>query len=224
MNKLVLKQINPIKYNFSWIHYFSGGNNFIDDLVSRVDINKTSREKTILTHFPQKLLKGLSLPQETKLPDKKLVGSVDSLSVDIEYILTKCLQSRFCQGLFGNVSDNSFVIEIDTVKVNKDSSHLYVFWKSDILHDFASLLSDRQDLLSAKKFYEMAAIKITKKLQQRESTFRYQLASHVSFRRCPRIYFRHNSNQYVNELNGFEPKQTVGKKRTRFLNVKEPKL
>jgi hypothetical protein len=164
---------------------------------------KESTEEPVGTPqvLPSKLRKQLhEHDQSVKLNHSEFVrsrGESDALANDIEVVINDVLShSPECSDLFSskkktaNGQSADFLVEIESVKVNQDVSHVDAFWRSAVLEAFLTLVKERKGINEADIIRIRAIKHITSTLQRKESVFRTAIMGHLQQSRVPRVFFR----------------------------------
>jgi ribosome-binding factor A len=131
-------------------------------------------------------------------------GQLDSFAEELLDILNEAISTNIFLDTFRGVRNTGDFIDLVDVHLNRDMSHITVFWSSDMITEFVKMVkteelsssSSSQMLPAVEQEREAARIWkktssfITKKLQQREPQFRSFLVKKVHFRKVPRIFFK----------------------------------
>lgn len=138
-----------------------------------------------------KLNKGLDKKEKVLISDSNQ-GILDQSGNEIAEIINETLASRSFYKIFKGCDDASKIVEIEEVKINRDCSHAYAYWSSDILNKFAETmrLDNTIDQKDYNKFTTKSVEYIHSHLQTREGFFRSKLSQKMSFKRVPKIYFK----------------------------------
>jgi ribosome-binding factor A len=154
-------------------------------LIKHLDVN-VSPQTSLPAAGKSKLKKNLDVQS---LPDLTIaqLGALQSAEDEILEILESCLESNALLGIFPQFKFPSQLVHIKNVKVNRDLSHVDVFWGSDILEKFVHKVYEINGTNEGKrmgdKFYKQTNLT----LQKKEGTFRTFLMRTVEFRRVPRF-------------------------------------
>lgn len=124
---------------------------------------------------------------------KALTGTqrnqIDGIGSDICDILNEALSDVSFYKLFRGTKDASKVVDFVDTTINRDLSHVTVFWKSNIVNKFLEFVKAQRGEELHAKFEDRTKKFINKKLQDAEPRFRSLLIKDLMFKKVPRIFF-----------------------------------
>jgi hypothetical protein len=153
-------------------------------LIKHLDVN-VSPQTALPSAGKSKLRKNLDAQN---LPDLTIaqLGTLQSAEEDILETLESCLESNDLLGTFPQFKYPSELVHIKNVKVNRDLSHIDVFWGSDTLERFVHRVYEVHGTNDGKRMGDKIFKNVNLTLQKKEGTFRTFLMRTVEFRRVPR--------------------------------------
>jgi ribosome-binding factor A len=192
---------NNNNYNYILIsNYYNGKDDrkssverATEKLLNKIDPSSITSEtgQRLPSAKRSKLNKGLDKTEKVVISECNK-GIMDQSGNEIAEIINETLASRSFYKIFKGCDDASKVVEIEEVKINRDCSHAYAYWSSDILNKFAEtmVLDNKINQEDYNRFVTKSVKYIHSHLQIREGFFRSKLAQKMSFKRVPKIYFK----------------------------------
>jgi ribosome-binding factor A len=163
-----------------------------------VDITATKSE---VSAQKKKLTSSLANPQFENDLTPQGIGVLDTFGTDISEVLNEGLHSsNTFYGMIPGAKQPGDILEISHVKVNKDCSHIMVYWSAPFITNFSKLVRAEKGEEEATRVHDKMAAAMTGRLQKREPQFRSLLIKKMEFRRVPRITFREWTKKVVDKM------------------------
>lgn len=159
-----------------------------------------------------KLNRGLNAPKVTRI-NPIIIGTNETIAVDILEYMTEALTSRKMKRIFKGVKDLEGMVVFEHCHVNTDLSHCYIYWSSDVSDHFANFVIDTKGEQEGSQILEVMNANINNRLQAVEGYFRHQLIKRMDFKKVPRIYFE----SYAKYLEKKKKRLTDNSDRMKFL-------
>lgn len=177
--------------------------NFASELASDLDkpsVNVTATKSEVSIQ-KKKLSSSLTNPQLENDLTPHGIGVLDTFGTDIAEVLNEGLHSsNTFYGMIPGAKQPGDILEISHVKINKDCSHIMVYWSAPFITNFSNLVRTESGEEEAVRVHEKMATAMTTRLQRREPQFRSLLIKKMEFRRVPRISFREWTRKVVDKL------------------------
>lgn len=157
--------------------------------------------KTDVSLQRKKLSSSLANPQFENDLTPHGIGVLDTFGTDISEVLNEGLHSsNTFYGMIPGAKQPGDILEVSHVKVNKDCSHIMVYWSAPFITKFSSLVRTEQGEAEAERVHHKMSGAMSSRLQQREPQFRSLLIKKMEFRRVPRITFREWTRKVVDKM------------------------
>jgi len=129
------------------------------------------------------------------------IGVLDTFGTDIAEVLNEGLHSsNTFYGMIPGAKQPGDILEISHVKVNKDCSHIMVYWAAPFITNFSKLVQTERGEVESVRLHDKMSAAMTAQLQRREPQFRSLLIKKMEFRRVPRITFREWTKKVVDKM------------------------
>lgn len=157
-------------------------------LVEQLDIN-VSKDKTLprIKKTKIKLNKGLESKEAPEFTPMQL-GTFETAKEEILEVLENCLGSNELLHAFHSFPYTSKIVQIKNIQLNRDISHIDVFWESNFFEEFIQKIYEVNGETEGKRMKKKLYKQITETLQKKEGKFRTYLMREIFFRRVPRYF------------------------------------
>lgn len=159
------------------------------------DDDSNQRNRAVISRKLQnKLSRGLELDEPLQFTARG-EGTAELLCDEISDTLNESLSTDDFYKMFKGYKFPNEIIEFVKVTANMDFSHVTVYWDSNSTNGFLFIAKKKYDESSYEKLRHKIFVAISKKLQSREPKFRSILMKDIYFKRVPRLFFLHISQE-----------------------------